>query len=170
MRTLFSEIMYGNMEKDDRIYLLIADLGYKTWERFEEKFPDRTIRLGASEQLILGIAAGLALDGKIPVVHAISPFLICRPYEWIRNYMNHENLPIKLAASGRDKDYLDSGFTHWATDDEELLSPFENIVVLKPKDKNELYDSMDEFLYSPLPCYLNLKRIPYYAKIVEKGN
>ena len=170
MRTMFSELLYQNMEKDDRIYILMADLGYKTWERFEERFPNRTIRLGASEQLMLGIATGLALDGKIPVVHAITPFLICRPYEWIRNYVNHQNLPIKLAASGRDKDYLDSGFTHWGVDDMELLSPFKNITIMKPTDKLGLASSMHEFLYSKSPCYMNLTRIPYYTKIVEKGN
>ena len=79
-------------------------------------------------------------------------------FAWIRNFINHENLPVKLVGSGRDYDYSHDGWTHWPCDDEKILSTFKNFKIYKPKDSKELEDIFEEYLYSKNPCYLNLKR------------
>ena len=72
MKLHFSKLLLDKMNKDDRIYFITADLGYKLWDDIREKYPDRCIIMGASEQLAMGSAVGLALDGKIPVVYSIT--------------------------------------------------------------------------------------------------
>jgi transketolase len=158
MRKRFTELLPQYIEKDKNIFFLTADLGFRLWDTIETNSPDNFIKMGASEQLMIGAAVGLAYDGKIPICYSISTFLINRPFEWIRNYVNYENLPVKLVGSGRDKDYPHDGKTHWADDDEQILSPFTNIKILKPQSEKELEYMFDEFIYSPYPIYLNLKR------------
>lgn len=158
MRKRFTDLLHSYIEKDRNIYLITADLGFKMWDGIGEMAPDNYIRMGSSEQLMLGAAVGLAYDGKIPVCYSISTFLINRPFEWLRNYVNYENLPVKLVGSGRDKDYSHDGKTHWADDDEQVLSALPNIKILKPNSEQELEEAFHDFIYSPTPIYLNLKR------------
>jgi transketolase C-terminal domain/subunit len=160
MKKHFSELLLQKMDENKDIYFITADLGYKLWDDINEKYPDRCIIMGASEQLAMGAAVGLALDGKIPVVYSITTFLLYRPFEIIRNYINYENLGVKLVGSGRDRDYSHDGISHWSEDDKEVLSLFENIHVHHPNSNEELETYMDDMLStSPhVPSYLNLRR------------
>jgi transketolase len=88
----------------------------------------------------------------------MSSFILYRPFEFLRNYVNAENIPVKLIGSGRDKDYEHDGMSHWAHDDEQVLSCLPNIKIYKPKSLQELEDGFIEFLYSKEPAYLNLTR------------
>lgn len=158
MRKRFTELLAQQIEKDPNISLITADLGFKMWDSIQQNSPDNYIQLGSSEQLMLGVAVGMAYSGKIPVCYSISTFLVNRPFEWIRNFVNYENLPVKLVGSGRDYDYAHDGWTHWPVDDEEILAPFKNIKVFKPENVSELEDIFQEYIYTKQPCYLNLKR------------
>jgi transketolase len=146
------------MHHNTNIYFVTADLGFKLWDAIERDFPDRFIKLGASEQLMMGICSGLAMSNKIAIAYSITPFLLARPYEWIRNYVNHENLNVKLVGAGRDKDYDHDGFTHWADDDENLLKSFEKIAIYKPNNEHELSVMIETILSNTGPAYLNLRR------------
>ena len=110
----------------------------------------------SSEQLMLGAAVGLAMEGFIPIVYSITPFAIYRPFELLRNYLHHENIPVKIVGGGRDKDYGYLGFSHWAEEDIKILSTLENIKLYKPKKATKLV--YQDFLYNHKPSYLNLKR------------
>jgi len=156
MRADFAKHLHTEMSLNNKILLLTGDLGYGLWDRIKIDYPDRFINTLSSEQLMLGIASGLAIDGYIPVVYSITPFVIFRPYELIRNYMDHENIAIKLVGGGRNRDYGYLGFSHWAEDDIAALSIFKNIKTYKPEKINS--DICKEFLYNNLPCYLNLKK------------
>ena len=158
MRKQFSQILHDEMGKNEKIYLLTGDLGYGLWDRIKIDFPDRFCNVGSSEQLMMGMAAGIAASGKIPVVYSITPFLLYRPFEFIRNYVNHEKLPVKLLGGGRDQDYGYLGFSHWAEDDKTIIKCFENIRPYWPNSDEELEEVSKEFLNSSSPCYLNLKR------------
>ena len=85
MRKTFSEQLYSEMKSNQDIFLIVGDVGYGVFDKFKEDFPDRFINPGASEQLMIGMASGLAMDGKIPVVYSITPFILYRPFEFIRN-------------------------------------------------------------------------------------
>lgn len=158
MRNLFGQLLADSMAKDDRLWTLTGDLGFGVLNKAREVAPNRAYNVGAAEQLMLGAAVGLTHNGKIPICYSITPFVIFRPYEWLRNYLNHEGAPVKLVGAGRDKDYGHLGFSHWAIDDEDALKAFPNIIIYKPKDKEELLNIWEEFLYNDKPCYLNISR------------
>ena len=156
MRKVFIDLLYDEMKKNDKIYFITADIGYGIIDKIMNDFPNRSKNIGSSEQLMIGIAIGLYYEGFIPICYTITPFLIYRPFEMIRNYVNHENIPIKLVGTGRNKDYTYLGFTHWAEDDIEILMPLKNIIKYKPDILNK--DLLNEFLYNDKPSYLNLNR------------
>ena len=146
------------MGKNKNIVVLTGDLGYGLWDRIRLDYPDRFYNVGSSEQLMLGMACGLAMEGRIPVVYSITPFLLYRPFEFIRNYVDYEKIPVKLIGAGRDKDYLWLGWSHWATDDKEHLSGFKNIEKFWPEDPEDMKRLFKETMYNGKPTYVNLSR------------
>ena len=156
MRKLFVDLLFEEMKKNDKIYLLTGDIGYGVLDKIRDTFPSRFKNVGCSEQLMIGIAIGLHYEGYIPICYSITPFVIYRPFEMIRNYVNNESIPIKLVGTGRNKDYMYLGFTHWAEDDIEILELFKNIIKMKPVELTK--DIVCDFLYNNVPTYLNLSR------------
>ena len=156
MRNAFTDQLFNAMAQDDKIYAIVGDVGYGVFDKIKEAYPERYINPGAAEQLIIGMAAGLAMEGKIPIAYSITPFILYRPLEFIRNLVNEENIPVKIVGSGRDEDYGALGFSHYATDDEQILSSFTNLKIYKPEMSKDL--DLAEILYNDQPCYLNLKR------------
>lgn len=156
MRKQFAKALVEEMSSNDRHVLITADMGYGLWDTVRDQFPNRFFNVGSAEQLMIGCAAGFAMEGKIPICYSITPFAIYRPFEFIRNFMNHEVLPIKIVGGGRNRDYGYLGFTHWAEEDIDVLSNFKNISLYKPKDETELDECVFNFLYDETPAYINL--------------
>lgn len=158
MRATFAKLLEQYLDKQPNAYFLTADLGYKYFDNIREKYPSRVFNTGAAEQLMIGTAVGLAHAGKIPICYSITPFLLYRPYEIIRNYINYEKVNVKLIGSGRDKDYSHDGFSHWAEDDGDVLKNFPNIQPYWFDSKEELEANFEQIMNSPIPTYINLKR------------
>lgn len=156
MRKEFASYLHKQMNKDSRIRLITADLGYGLWDRIKIDYPDRFYNVMSSEQLMIGLAVGMSMEKLLPVCYSITPFLLYRPFELIRNYINHENFNVKLVGGGRDQDYGYLGFSHWAEDDESIMSNFKNIKIHKPENITE--EIMHDFLFDHNPSYLNLKK------------
>lgn len=158
MRKECAALLLGSMKVDNKIQVVTADLGFGILDSIKTTFPDRFYNVGAAEQLMIGAAVGMAEQGLIPVCYSMSSFLLYRPFEFLRNYVNAENVPVKLIGSGRDKDYSHDGLSHWAHDDEQLLAVLPNIKIYKPQDIQELESVWTEFITSDQPAYLNLTR------------
>lgn len=158
MRKTFAEELHKQMKINKNIWVVTGDLGYKMFDSIRMSYPERFINAGASEQAMVDLSIGLALKGKIPVVYSISTFLLYRPFESLRNYVHYEKIPVKLIASGRDKDYSHDGISHWALEDRETLKILSNIKAFWPEDKKEIPQLVSRMLASPSPWYLNLKR------------
>ena len=158
MRKHFSELLHAEMARDENIIVLTGDLGYGLWDKIRLDYSDRFYNVGSSEQLMMGMAVGAAMEGKIPVVYSITSFLLYRPFEFIRNYVDHEKIPVKLVGGGRDRDYGYLGFSHWADDDKKVMSCFENIIKHHPQDRKEMEEIFPYFIDDTGPQYINLKR------------
>lgn len=158
MRKVFSQLLHERMSVDPRIVVLTGDLGYGLWDKIRLDFPKRFYNVGSSEQLMLGAACGMAMEGKVPFVYSITPFLLYRPFEFIRNYLDHEQIPVKLIGGGRDQDYGKLGFTHWAEDDRKIMNCFDNIETFHPSHDGELRAILDILVENDGPSYLNLVR------------
>lgn len=164
MRKEFANQLYKHMQANKDIWLLTGDLGYGILDKIRDDFPERFINCGAAEQAMMGIAVGLALEGKIPFVYSITTFLLYRPFETIRTQINHEKLNVKLIGSGRDKDYEHDGISHWSDDAWKLFDAthqdgiLNNIRALFPATKHEIPNIVDNMCKSGKPEFLSLRR------------
>lgn len=158
MRKTFANELLTRAKKDKNIVLITMDLGYFLWDEFREQLPEQFFNVGSSEQAGMGIAVGMALEGRTVFVYSITPFLLFRAAETIRNYVNKESIPCKLIGSGRSDDYKHDGWSHHAGDDYKLLECFENINCRWPDSEDEIEGIVDEMINNPKPYYLNLKR------------
>ena len=158
MRRECANLLLEEMSVNPRIRVITADLGFGVLDHIRNAYPDRFYNVGAAEQLMIGAAIGLANEGYIPVCYSMSSFVLYRPFEMLRNYLNHEGIPVKLLGSGRDRDYDHDGISHWAHDDQEVLASLPNIDVYKPVDLADLQKDFAEWINSSNPAYLNLVR------------
>lgn len=158
MRNSFAKELLNHAIVDTNIYLLTGDLGYKVFDEFRHVLPDQFVNCGASEQAMMDMAVGLAYAGKIPVVYSITPFLLYRPYETIRTYINHEKLNVKLVGSGRDADYAHDGYSHDATDAVSVLKTLPNIHTMWPEKVEDIPSIVDVMFNDTRPVFISLKR------------
>lgn len=158
MRKEFAHLLHTEMSNNSDIYLITGDLGYGLWDKVKNDYPDRFYNVGSSEMAMMGAAIGLAMDNKIPYVYSITPFAIYRPFEMIRNYLDHENILVNIVGGGRDKDYGYLGFSHWSHDDRRIMSVFDNVKSFWPENENELLNNFQFSLTKQSPTYINLKR------------
>jgi transketolase len=163
MRRTFARKLAEAMEGHPEIHVLVADLGYGMFDDSENgairtRFADRFWNVRAAEQAMVGMAVGMARGGLIPVCYTITPFLLWRPAELIRNYLHQEKVPVILVGSGRDRDYEHDGPTHWGEDDAALLELWPNITAWWPTCSAELESLLHEMLLAGRPTYINLCR------------
>ena len=100
MRNTFIEELVAQAETNERIALVVGDLGYSVVEPFAEKFPDRFINAGVAEQNMMGLSAGMASEGYQVFVYSIANFPTFRCAEQIRNDVAYHNLPVTVVAVG----------------------------------------------------------------------
>jgi transketolase len=158
IRGWFAAALYNEMEKDDRIWLLTGDLGYGMLDKIRDDFPERFLNVGASEQVLIGAGVGLALSGKIPFCYSITTFLIYRAFEWHRNYLHYEDIPVRLIGSGFDDDYKHDGITHQPFEVGNVLSIFPNIHQYYPVLKESVPPMLKEMLRNHKPAFMCLRR------------
>ena len=158
MRRDFADRLHLEMGKNKDIVVLTGDLGYGLWDRIRIDYQDRFFNVGSSEQLMMGMASGFAMEGKIPVVYSITPFLLYRPFEFVRNYVNHEKLPVKLIGGGRDRDYGYLVFSHLSEEDKQKMKNFKNIKMVHPSNVDVMNDNFKYVIDKKTPLYMNLKR------------
>ena len=140
MRNAFAEELEEIADKDERIILLAGDIGFRIFDKFIEKFPNRFLNCGIAEQNMISVAAGIASEGKIPVVYTIIPFLIMRAYEQIRVDLGINSQNVILVGVGGGLAYDKLGSTHHACEDIALMRTIPNLEVFTPYDPENVKD------------------------------
>lgn len=148
MREQFFKQLHELMTENKDVFFVTGDLGYGLADKIKKDFPDRFINVGAAEVTMMGVGVGLALQGKIPFVYSITPFLLWRPAEVIRNYLHQEQVPVIIVGSGRDNDYAHDGYSHFAGDDWKIT---DNMNI-------ETYLTVPDLKNITGPAYINLSR------------
>jgi transketolase len=158
VRREFAKLLHQEMGVNNKIWLLTADLGYGMWDKIQDDYPDRFKNVGAAEQMMIGTGVGLALEGKIPSCYSVTSFLLYRPYEWIRNYLDYEDIPVKLLGGGLEEDYGNLGFTHHSNDYKYVLDGWRNICDCTPRNLEELRENFFYFIRNKKPSFMGLRR------------
>lgn len=157
MRNSFANAFYEIAKNDKRIYLVVADITAAAGvASFQKESPERFLNVGVAEQMMIGMAAGLALRGCIPFAYTIATFTIYRPFEQVRVDCAYQNLPVKLVGVGAGVNYSTLGGTHHAQEDVAIMSAVPNMSVLAPCDPAETAVATRECIGIPGPVYLRL--------------
>src|ERR1700758_2544904 len=158
MRTAFFRALMQAAEHDERIHLVVGDLGFGVVEPFSEKFPKRYLNAGVAEQNMTGIAAGMALSGKIVFTYSIANFPTLRCLEQVRNDVCYHKANVKIVAVGGGFAYGALGMTHHAVEDLAILRALPEMTVVAPGDPVETGAAVHAIAARPGPCYLRLGR------------
>lgn len=137
MRTNFINQLIEEARRNEKIFLLVGDLGYHVIEPFAEEFPDRFLNVGIAEQNMAGIAAGLAMTGYNVYFYSIGNFPTIRCLEQIRNDIAYHQVNVKVVSVGAGYAYGSLGATHQATEEIGALRVLPNMVVATPGDPLE---------------------------------
>jgi len=156
MRTTFVNSFMRLAECGHNIHLLTSDLGFKLFDPIREKYPEHFTNVGVAEANMIGIAAGMAIQGFRVFCYSIAPFIIFRALDQIRADICHMKLPVTLLAAGSGLHYSYEGMTHHAIEDIAIARALPNMTVLAPGDPLECEVSVNETVNLHGPCYLRL--------------
>lgn len=158
MRNAYCRALRRLMSADDRIYALTADIGFRNFDRIIADFPDRFINAGVAEADMTGIAAGLALSGKIPFTFTIAPFVTMRCLEQIRLDLCYHNLPVKIVGAGGGFVYGPQGTTHHALEEIGILRTLPNMTIICPADPVQTEKAVTASMALDGPAYIRIGR------------
>ena len=156
MRTAFIEELMRVAAADERVWLLTGDLGFSVLEPFAKAFSDRYVNVGVAEQNMTGLAAGLAMAGRVVFTYSIANFATLRCLEQVRNDVCAHHLPVKVVAVGGGMSYGSQGYTHHGIEDLPILRALPGMAVLAPGDPLEARLAVRAAMAWPGPAYLRL--------------
>ena len=163
MRRSFGKVITKLADMDEKIYVIVGDIGYRVFDEFREKHPDRFINMGICEQSMIGVSAGMALEGLNPWVYTITPFLIERPFEQIKLDIDQQNVNVKLVGYS---DYPTLGPTHTELNGKKLMQLFKNITSYFPKNGDETQKVTYQAYIKKGPAFISLKSDPSLSRSI----
>ena len=158
MRRICLQSVHELAIKDERVVFIGSDLGPGTLDKMAKEIPERFFMEGISEQHIIGMAAGMAMEGFIPFVNTIASFLTRRCYEQIAMDLCLHDLPVRLIGNGGGVVYAPLGPTHLAIEDIAIMRALPNMTVIAPCDADEMARLMKQTLDWPHPIYIRLAK------------
>lgn len=156
MRQQFTATVTALEEKDERVVLLLNDIGVWAFRHLKAQYPNRVHNLGILEQASIGVSAGLALTGYIPIFHTIAPFIVERGYEQLKDDFGYQNLNGNFVSVGGSFDYSALGMTHYCPGDVGALMQIPNMQIVLPGTAKEMDRLMTEAYDNGSPTYFRL--------------
>jgi transketolase len=144
------------MDGDPRLAVILADISHGYFDEASSRHPGRVIKVGIMEQTAVSVAAGFALEGFIPVVHSITPFIVERPFEQIKDDFCYQRLGGNIISTGASYDYGTDGMTHYGTGDVAILRTLPGMEIVVPGTATE-FDALFRAAYADgSPTYFRL--------------
>lgn len=156
MRNTFINSLLEYAKNDKDIILLSGDLGLGCLDEFIEVLPSQFINCGISEQNMISVAAGLAIEGKKVFVYSIANFPTMRCLEQVRNDCAYHNVNVNIIGVGAGFSYGALGMSHHATEDIAIMRALPNVGIYSPADKNEAVFALKQMLYHQGVSYIRL--------------
>jgi transketolase len=138
VRNTFADTFYELGKADPRLTMVVADISPAgSIAKFRQEFPERFINTGVAEQIMIGLAAGMALRGLRPFAYTIATFALYRPFEFVRLDLGYQQLPVTIVGIGGGVTYSTLGGTHHAMEDIAIASAIPTMSVIAPCDPAE---------------------------------
>ncbi len=166
MRGACMEMVHELARRDPRVVYVGSDLGAGTLDAMKEEIPERFFMEGVAEANLIGMAAGLAMEGFIPYVHTISTFITRRAFEQVAVDLCLHDLPVRLIGNGGGLVYAPLGPTHMAVEDIAAMRSLPGMTVVAPVDAEEMRRFMPHTLDRPGPIYIRLAK--GYDEVVSR--
>ena len=182
MRDSFINSIYKVTKVNNNVLCMVGDIGAFLLRNYIKDFPSNYYNLGAAEANMVGMAAGLAMSGKIPFVYTITPFITSRVYEQIKLDVCYNGANVKLVGVGSGVSYGTMGSTHHSLEDIAIMRALPNMVIISPSDPREVEEAVFAATKYNGPVYIRLtlssSPLDYNrgdfkigkARIVKKGN
>jgi transketolase len=158
MRPTCVNMIFELAKRDPRVAYIGSDLDPPIVKRMQNEMPGRAFMEGVSEQHVVGMAAGMAMEGFIPYVHTIATFITRRCFEQVALDLCLHNLPVRLIGNGGGLVYAPLGPTHLAIEDIAIMRALPNMTVVAVCDAEEMKRFMDQTLDWPGPIYIRLAK------------
>ena len=156
MRTAFLEALSRAAARDPRVCLVVGDLGYSVIDEFSRAYPRQFVNAGVAEQNMTGLAAGMALSGKVVFTYSIANFTTLRCLEQIRNDVCYHQANVRIVSVGGGVAYGNLGASHHATEDLAILRSLPGMLVVAPGDPVEAALATEALIAHQGPAYLRL--------------
>ena len=164
MRQRFYDLAASALDEDPRVALVLAEIGVAQLPRHP-----RVFNVGIREQLLIGVAAGLAFEGMRPVAHSYAPFLVERPYEQIKLDLGHQEVGAVLVSTGASYDAASAGRTHQAPADVALLAALPGWTIHVPGHPDELETAFRAALRGDDRVYIRMSEERNRAPVAADG-
>jgi transketolase len=167
MRNAFADELTKLGDQDSRVVMLSGDIGNRLFDKFKAKHPARFFNCGVAEANMMGVAAGMAMNGLRPVAYTITPFITTRCLEQIRTDVCYHEAPVTIVAVGAGLAYSGLGPTHHACEDISFLRSIPNMVVICPGDAFEVRAALQASMKQDRPVYIRMGKKG--EPVVHKG-
>jgi transketolase len=158
MRNQILQKLIELAQKDDRICIVTADIAGTPFEEFQKKFPDRFFNVGIAEANMIGVSAGLAMSGKIPIAVTIAVFAVERCFEQIRQDACYQRQNVKVVGFGGGTTYGPLAATHHAIEDIAIMRAIPGMTVVAAADPREAGKALVALAQMDGPAYLRIGR------------
>ncbi len=158
MRDTFIKTLTECVETQKNIFLITGDLGFGVLTEFAKNYPKNFLNAGVAEQNMTGVAAGMAMEGRILFTYSIGNFSTLRCLEQIRNDVCYHDANVKIVSVGGGFSYGALGFSHHATEDVAILRSIPGLTVVVPGTKWEVEQATKAIIQYHGPCYLRLDK------------
>lgn len=166
-RTVIGDTLHELGLEHPNLWVLTPDIGMAL-KAFQKDCSDRYVDVGIAEQNVCGIAAGLALEGNIPVIMGMIPFLTMRSCEQVRSAICYQNLPVRIIGTGGGLT-SGGGSTHNAMEDIAIMKSLVNMTVISIGDPNMIRDILNASMTYPGPMFIRLAQGKKDRVIYEPG-
>jgi len=156
MRNSVADEIKRTAQVDESLFVISGDAGLGVWDDFKDS--KQFINTGVNEQLDIGFGAGLSLMGHRVIYYNIAPFVIMRPYEFIRNDICYQELPMILIGTGSGITYAPAGVTHYVVEDIALAATMPNLDIFSPADPIEAVACFKYAYQNKRPSYIRIAK------------
>ena len=156
MRDAYVDAIYKATKANKNVLCIVGDIGAFLLRHYIKDFPENYLNLGAAEANMVGVAAGLAMSGKIPFVYTITPFITSRSYEQIKLDVCYNNSNVKLVGIGSGVSYGTMGSSHHSLEDIAIMRALPNMTIFTPSNDQEVEEAVFAAMKHKGPVYIRI--------------